>query len=65
MSLEPRSVGIFVGRQLELAELASALHSTMAGRGRLVLLALPIPGSPTNIVNRPRPDIASSRADLS
>ena len=64
MSLEPRSLGIFVGRQLELAELASALHSTMAGRGRLVLLAL-IPGSPTNIVNRPRPDIASSRADLS
>ena len=39
MNLERRATGIFVGRQRELAELASALDSTMAGRGRLVFLA--------------------------
>ena len=35
-----RDIGsVFVGRQLEMAELTAALNESMSGRGRMVMLA--------------------------
>jgi len=35
-----RDIGsVFIGRQLEMAELTAALNESMSGRGRMVMLA--------------------------
>jgi DNA-binding SARP family transcriptional activator/DNA polymerase III delta prime subunit len=36
--VEPRGVGVFVGRERELEELLASLEDTFAGRGRLILV---------------------------